>query len=104
MGLPQLPVGRNADASPEPLGGPPPECLEVLANFWDYVDGNCCPELVARIDAHVSSCAPCLRFRQLQECFFMALAGVREGWPAPDRVRDRVRRTLAAERRDNWQA
>jgi anti-sigma factor (TIGR02949 family) len=80
---------------------PSPECQEVLTNFWDYLDGNCSPELAERIDAHVSSCVPCFRFRRFQERFFASLAEVRERSPAPPRVHDRVRKALAAERREN---
>jgi hypothetical protein len=77
-----------------------PECQEVLANFWDYLDGNCSSELAERIDSHVSLCLLCLRFRRFQERFFASLAELRERSPAPPRVHDRVRKALAAERRE----
>jgi mycothiol system anti-sigma-R factor len=86
--------------SPSDVGDlPSPECREVVASLWDYLDGNCSSELAERIDAHISSCASCLRFRQAQETFFEALAEVRERSPAPRHLHDRVRQALAAERR-----
>jgi anti-sigma factor (TIGR02949 family) len=80
---------------------PSPECQEVLTNFWDYLDGNCASELAERIEAHVSSCVPCLRFREFQDRFFAALAEVRERSPAPPRVHDRVRKALFAAQQEN---
>jgi mycothiol system anti-sigma-R factor len=78
-----------------------PECQEVLTNFWDYLDGNCSSELAERIEAHVSSCVPCLRFRRFQERFFASLAEVREESPAPSRLHDRVRKALFAAQLEN---
>jgi predicted anti-sigma-YlaC factor YlaD len=71
----------------------------VLANFWDYLDGNCSSELAHRIEAHLSACRSCLRFRRFQERFFTSLASVRDRWAAPARVHVRVRKALTAERR-----
>jgi hypothetical protein len=99
--LHHLPAGQNSLSSSDTPEMPSPECQEVLTNFWDYLDGNCSSELAERIDAHVSSCLPCLRFRRFQERFFASLAEVREWWPAPPRVHDRVRKAFAAERREN---
>jgi hypothetical protein len=97
---PNLPPAQSAVAASDAPEIVPLECQEVLATFWDYLDGNCCSELAARIDGHVSSCAPCLRFRRLQERFFASLAELR--WsPAPTHVYDRVRKALAAERLEN---
>jgi hypothetical protein len=80
---------------------PSPECEEVLANFWDYLDGNCPSELAERIDAHISLCVPCLRFRRFQERFFASLAEVREQSPAPLHVHDRVRKALYAAQQES---
>jgi predicted anti-sigma-YlaC factor YlaD len=92
------PAAQNRLASSDAPDMSSPECQEVRTNFWDYLDGNCSPELAARIDAHVASCVPCLGFRRFQEGFFASLAEVRRRPPAPPRVHDRVREALAAER------
>jgi hypothetical protein len=96
-----LPAAQNRPSSSDAPDVPSPECQEVLTNFWDYLDGNCSSALAERIDAHVSTCVPCLGFRRFQERFFASLAEVRERSPAPLRVHDRVRKALAAERREN---
>jgi mycothiol system anti-sigma-R factor len=90
---------QNRLSSSDAAALPSPECREVVTNIWDYLDGNCPSELVERIDAHISSCAICLRFRQSQERFFEALAEVRDRSPAPRHLHDRVRRAIAEERR-----
>jgi putative zinc finger protein len=98
--LPQLPAAQNTVPSSDALDVLPPECEEVLANFWDYLDGNCSLELAERINTHVSSCVPCLRFQRVQERFFASLAELR--WlPAPSHVHDRVRKALAAGQRED---
>jgi hypothetical protein len=95
------PTAQNRLSSPDAPDIQSPECQEVLTNFWDYLDGNCSSELAERIGTHVSSCLLCLRFRRFQERFFASLAELRERSPAPSRVHDRVRKALAAERREN---
>jgi hypothetical protein len=98
--LPNVPPAQSTVAASDAPEIVPPECQEVLANFWDYLDGNCSSEVSGRIDTHVPSCAPCLRFGRLQERFFASLAELR--WsPAPTHVYDRVRKALAAERLEN---
>jgi anti-sigma factor (TIGR02949 family) len=95
------PAGHDRVApsdAPETLS---PECQKVLANFWDYLDGNCSSELAERIEEHVSSCMTCWRFRRFQEQFLASLAEVRKWSPAPRHLHDRVREALAAERREN---
>jgi hypothetical protein len=92
------PAAQNRLASSDAPDMSSPECQEVLGNFWDYLDGNCSPELGARIEAHIASCVPCLGFRRFQERFFASLAEVRGRSPAPARVHDRVREAVAAER------
>jgi hypothetical protein len=94
----RLPAVPNTLSSPDGTGMPSPKCEEVLTNFWDYVDGSCAPDIAGRIEAHVSTCVPCLRFRQSQQLFFNALAALRQRSPAPARLHDRVRKALAAER------
>ena len=102
MTLPHLPGAQNTPSSSDSADIASPECQQVLANVWDYLDGNCSSELAQRIDGHVSSCAPCLHVRQFQERFFASLAGLREWSLAPRRLHDRVGKALAAERRENW--
>jgi mycothiol system anti-sigma-R factor len=97
--LHHFPPARNGLSSSDAPDIPSAECQEVLTNFWDYLDGNCSSELAERIDAHASSCVPCLRFRRFQERFLASLAELRERSPAPRRLRDRVRKALAVERR-----
>lgn len=99
MTLPHLPGAQNTSSSSDGADIASPECQQVLANVWDYLDGNCSSELAERIEAHVSVCESCLRFRQFQERFFTSLAGVRERLAAPARVHVRIRKALAAERR-----
>jgi predicted anti-sigma-YlaC factor YlaD len=95
------PATQNRLASSDAPDVPSPECQAVLTNFWDCLDGNCSPELAERIDAHLSSCVSCARFREFQEHFFAALAEVRERSPAPRRVHDRVRKALFAAQQEN---
>jgi hypothetical protein len=98
--LPNLPPAQNTVSPSDVPDVVPPECQEVLANCWDHLDGNCSSELAERMDTHLTSCAPCLRFRRLQERFFASLAELR--WsPAPTHVYDRVRKALATERLEN---
>jgi hypothetical protein len=100
--LPHLPANQNALSSPDGLDITSPECREALTNLWDYLDGNCSSELAERIETHVSSCAPCLHCRRLQERFFASLAELREWSLAPLRLHDRVGKAVAVERRENW--
>jgi putative zinc finger protein len=92
---------QNRPSSSDALDAWPPECHEALTNFWDYLAGDCSSELAERIEAHVASCVPCVRFRRFQDRFFAALAEVRERSPAPPRVHDRVRMALFAAQQEN---
>jgi mycothiol system anti-sigma-R factor len=97
--LPHPPAAHNGSSSHLGVSGAaPPDCDEVLARFWDYLDGRCSSELAGRIGAHVEACPPCRRVRSLQERFFECLGQMRERSHAPARVHDRVRKALAAER------
>ncbi len=86
----------STDAPDLPL----PECQDVLAALWDYLDGNCSEQLVERIELHVAACDVCLRFTQVQQQLLASLAELRERVGAPGHVHDRVRRALATEQRD----
>ena len=92
------PAAQNRVPSSSAPDLPPAECQVVLASFWDYLDGNCSSALADRIDGHISSCLPCLRFRHFQERFFASMAEVRDRSRAPARVHDRVRKALYAAR------
>jgi anti-sigma factor (TIGR02949 family) len=98
--LHRLPDAQNRITSSDAPDAPSPECQEVLMNFWDYLDGNCSSDLAERIDAHITSCVPCFRFREFQERFFESLAEVREQSPAPSRLHERVRKAIATEKRE----
>jgi anti-sigma factor (TIGR02949 family) len=85
-------------SSPDADDLPAPECLEVSAKLWDYLDGNCSSELATRINVHLSACQLCLRLLGLQERFLDSLAELRERRPAAARLHVRVRKALANER------
>jgi hypothetical protein len=72
----------------------------VLANVWDYLDGQCSSELATRIERHVSACVICLRFTDFQRQLVASLADLRERWVAPRHVHDRVRTALIEARRE----
>lgn len=99
MTLHHLPTAENTRTTNDASNEESSECQMVLASFWDYLDGNCTRAVAERIEAHVSSCLPCLRYRRFQERFFASLAAVRERSGAPPQLVERVRDALAAERR-----
>jgi predicted anti-sigma-YlaC factor YlaD len=105
VALQRRPTPEDATPIPDAAPAASPDCGPLLAYFWDYLDGDCPSEVVAHIDAHVQACPPCRRFQQAQALFLQSLAELRARWVAPQRVHDRVRAALAAERlngRSSW--
>jgi mycothiol system anti-sigma-R factor len=74
------------------------DCRAVVTSVWDYLDGHCAPELAERVDAHLASCTPCLRLRELQGHFLASVAELRERSRAPAHVHNRVREALETAR------
>ena len=74
------------------------DCRQVVARFWDYLDGRCPSEVAQRIDAHVALCISCQRLRRFENRFLDLIGEVRRRSPAPRRLHDRVCRALAAQR------
>lgn len=70
-----------------------------MTHLWDYVDGQCCEEVAARIVAHVPACSPCARHLVAQEQFLASLARLGTRLAAPTALHETVRNRLAAESR-----
>ena len=68
-------------------------CKEVVDLLSDYVDGECPPDVIASIDAHLSDCANCIAFvNTLRKSLVMSKAlGYSD---IPKEVRIRLHRVL----------
>ena len=95
---------RDLSATQDALSPPgatnaPAACESVLAQLWDYLDGNCSAGVAGRIVAHIAVCSPCSRRLLMQEQFFASLAVMRERWTAPAGLHEAVRKAVGAEGR-----
>ncbi|MFY2860430.1 mycothiol system anti-sigma-R factor [Mycobacterium sp. THU-M104] len=66
-------------------------CLEVIAEVWTLLDGECTPETRARLRQHLDACPGCLKHYGLEERIKALIASKCQGEKAPDALRERLR-------------
>lgn len=71
-------------------------CRDVIAQLWDYLDGELPPERVEEFAAHLAECARCCPQYQFEFAFLEALARQRDRFAAPCRgLVERLRVAIA---------
>jgi anti-sigma factor (TIGR02949 family) len=71
-------------------------CREVIAQLWDYLDGELPPEGMERIAEHLAECARCYPQYRFAFAFLEAVARQRDRLPRPTQALvDRVRLLIA---------
>lgn len=71
-------------------------CQEVIAQLWEYIDGELTPERAERIREHLEMCERCYPQYDFQRTFRAFLRKQSEH-PAPRGLRRRVFQMLLAE-------
>lgn len=66
------------------------DCLDVVRQLWDYLDGELTDESMAEIRAHLSECRDCHPHYDFERAFLDAIAATRSEHPAPSQVRRKV--------------
>ncbi len=66
------------------------DCLDVVRQLWDFLDGELTDEKMDAIRAHLSACRDCYPHYDFERTFLDALAATRREQPAPNMVRRKV--------------
>jgi anti-sigma factor (TIGR02949 family) len=61
-------------------------CREVIAQLWDYLDGELPPTRVEEFATHLAACALCYPQYRFEFAFLEALARQRDRLPEPPRA------------------
>lgn len=75
-------------ADESPLGV---DCVQVVAEVWTLLDGECTQEDKDRLRHHLENCPECLRHYGLEERIKTLIARKCGGEKAPNSLRERVR-------------
>jgi mycothiol system anti-sigma-R factor len=67
------------------------ECAELVAMVWQFIDGECNPELREKLRKHLDECPPCEHLHGLEERIKALIATKCRGDKAPERLRERLR-------------
>jgi mycothiol system anti-sigma-R factor len=67
------------------------DCAEVIAEVWTLLDGECTPEIKAKLRQHLEECPGCLRRYGLEEQIKALIARKCGGEQAPQGLRERLR-------------
>ena len=71
-----------------------PDCREVLAELWLFLDNECDHERREFLRRHLDECGPCLEEFGLEEHLKTLLARKCGGDHAPDALKQRLRRSI----------
>jgi anti-sigma factor (TIGR02949 family) len=66
------------------------DCLDVVRQLWDYLDGELTDERMEAIRAHLAACRDCHPHFDFERAFLDAVAATRNEQPAPTMVRRKV--------------
>jgi anti-sigma factor (TIGR02949 family) len=66
------------------------DCLDVVRQLWDFLDGELTDEKMDEIRAHVAACRDCYPHYDFERAFLEAVAATRREQPAPNMVRRKV--------------
>ena len=58
-------------------------CREVIAQLWDYLDGELPPQQMEALAAHLAECARCYPRYRFEFHFLEAIARQRDRLPGP---------------------
>jgi anti-sigma factor (TIGR02949 family) len=61
-------------------------CRDVIAQLWDYLDGELPPERMEHLAAHLAECARCYPLYRFAFAFLGAVARQRDRLPRPPRA------------------
>jgi anti-sigma factor (TIGR02949 family) len=76
----------------------PLDCLAVVKELWDYLDGELMPERAAQIREHLATCTGCHSHVEFCRAFVSRVPEMPVSEAESDALRDRVMAALAAER------
>lgn len=66
------------------------DCLDVVRQLWEYLDGELTDETMAAIREHLAQCRQCYPQFDFERAFLEAVAATRRENPAPQLVRRKV--------------
>lgn len=66
------------------------DCLDVVRQLWDYLDGELTDESMSEIRTHLAECRDCYPHYDFERAFLDAIAATRNEHPAPNQVRRKV--------------
>jgi len=73
-----------------------PECVEVVRQLWEYLDGRARPESVASIEDHMAQCRGCRAIAEAETELLRSLSKLRGQHSDPQRLREDVLKVLEA--------
>ena len=73
---------------------PMPDCVSVMRQLWDYLDGELSDERMAQIRNHLTMCGRCKPQADFERSFLAAVAHARRDQRNPAPLRERVREAL----------
>lgn len=66
------------------------DCLDVVRQLWDYLDGELTDDRMEAIRTHLAACRTCYPYYDFERTFLDAVAATRREQPAPNMVRRKV--------------
>ncbi|MEX1258972.1 MAG: zf-HC2 domain-containing protein [Gemmatimonadota bacterium] len=72
-------------------------CHEAASRVYEWLDGELPPELADRVGAHLETCARCYPMLVFEKSFLEAVSSVADDAPPPERLKERVLRSLETE-------
>lgn len=73
---------------------PMPDCVAVMRQLWDYLDGELTDDRMAVVRDHLARCGRCQPQAEFERAFLAAIAHARRDHRNPTSLRDRVRGAL----------
>jgi anti-sigma factor (TIGR02949 family) len=72
------------------------DCDALVAQLWDYLDGELSPDRVRALEAHLADCSQCTGHVHFERTVLNAIRHARHDAVDPERLTTRVRHALAA--------
>ena len=73
---------------------PMPDCVSVMRQLWDFLDGELSDDRMTEIREHLAMCGRCKPHADFERSFLAAVAHARRDHRNPAPLRDRVREAL----------